>query len=56
MFKGIIETRVMSVIKEKIKAKEQFYKEGVMKLEAELEGKIEKFADEVVESIIGKIL
>lgn len=56
MFGGIIEKRVMTVIKAKIAAKQKEYDEGVVKIDEEAQIKKEKLADATVDSILNKIL
>lgn len=51
-----IEKRVMEVIKNKVKATQKSYDEGVKALEAELEERKTKLADNLVNDLIGKII
>ncbi len=56
MFKGIIEKKVMKVIRGRIASAEKEYEEGVAHLEKRLEDAKIDLADKLVSDILGKVL
>ncbi len=56
MFSGIIEKKVIAVIKGRLASAEEEYKKGVALLEEELEQKKVTLVDDLVQKVIGETI